>query len=183
MSWGPGTTASRGKIALQMTRDVCVTFLDSLKNPLFHYQKKFLIRCKFSNEILLKLKSEMPSFNCSNWCWQQHGPHRPASIDLAVNPIRCNKLTKNWCPSNNRALVGGGAGGAIAPPTFLDLLNRYQFLPKNSNFFISTSTPKKCLATPSQNADKSSVRSTKVYTSIDFAYFSILLIFMQYQSM
>ena len=45
MSWGPGTTASRGKIALQMTRDVCVTFLDSLKNPLFHYQKKFLIRC------------------------------------------------------------------------------------------------------------------------------------------
>ena len=100
MSWGPGTTASRGKIALQMTRDVCVTFLDSLKNPLFHYQKKFLIRCKFSNEILLKLKSEMPPFNCSNWCWQQHGPHRPASIDLAVNPIRCNKLTKNWCPSN-----------------------------------------------------------------------------------
>ena len=95
MSWGPGTTASRGKIALQMTRDVCVTFLDSLKNPLFHYQKKFLIRCKFSNEILLKLKSEMPSFNCSNWCWQQHGPHRPVSIDLAVNPIRCNKLTKN----------------------------------------------------------------------------------------
>ena len=43
---------------------------------------------------------------------------------------------------NGRALVGGGAGGAIAPPTFLDLLNRYQFLPKNSNFFISTSTPK-----------------------------------------
>ena len=102
---------------------------------LFSITKIFLIRCKFSNEILLKLKSEMPPFNCSNWCWQQHGPHRPASIDLAVNPIRCNKLTKNWCPSNNRALVGGGAGGAIAPPTFLDLLNRYQFLPKNSNFF------------------------------------------------
>ena len=112
MSWGPGTTASRGKIALQMTRDVCVTFLDSLKNPLFHYQKKFLIRCKFSNEILLKLKSEMPPFNCSNWCWQQHGPHRPASIDLAVNPIRCNKLTKN----------------------------RYHFLSKNSNLFLSTSS-------------------------------------------
>ena len=41
MSWGPGTTASRGKIALQMTRDVCVTFLDSLKNPIFHYQNFF----------------------------------------------------------------------------------------------------------------------------------------------
>ena len=88
-----------------------------------------------------------------------------------------------WVPQRKlkiRALVGGGA---IAPPTFLDLLNRYQFLPKNSNFFISTSTPKKYLATPSQNADKGPVRSTKVYTSIDFAYFSILLIFMQYQSM
>ena len=51
-----------------------------------------------------------------------------------------------WVPQRKlkiRALVGGGAGGAIAPPTFLDLLNRYQFLPKNSNFFISTSTPKK----------------------------------------
>ena len=48
----------------------------------------------------------------------------------------------------NRALVGGGARGAIAPPTFLDLLNKYQFLPKNSNFFISTSTPQ------SQNADE-----------------------------
>ena len=47
-----------------------------------------------------------------------------------------------------RALVGRGAGGAIAPPTFLDLLNRYQFLPKNSNFFISTSTPKIFLAPP-----------------------------------
>ena len=40
--------------------------------------------------------------------------------------------------AETRALVGGGARGAIAPPTFLDLLNRYQFLPKNSNF---TSTP------------------------------------------
>ena len=29
-----------------------------------------------------------------------------------------------------RALVGGGAGGAIAPPTIFDLLNRYQFLPQ-----------------------------------------------------
>ena len=42
---------------------------------------------------------------------------------------------------NVRALVGGGARGAIVPPTFLDLLNKYQFLPKNSNFFKSTSTP------------------------------------------
>ena len=53
-----------------------------------------------------------------------------------------------WVPQRKlkiRALVGGGA---IAPPTFLDLLNRYQFLPKNSNFFISTSIPKKFLAPP-----------------------------------
>ena len=47
-----------------------------------------------------------------------------------------------WVPQRKlkiRALVGGGA---IAHPTFLDLLNRYQNLPKNSNFFISASAPK-----------------------------------------
>ena len=37
-----------------------------------------------------------------------------------------------------RALVGGGAGGAITPPTFLDVLNRLAILKINelTKYFV-----------------------------------------------
>ena len=71
--------------------------------------------------------------------------HSCIKVIFGDTPIYSNQLLVQDKPGPSLA---GGAGGAIAPPTFLDLLNRYQFLPKNSNFFISTSTPKTFLAPP-----------------------------------
>ena len=75
---------------------------------------------------------------------------------------KCFKICHYIFIGKPRALVGGGAGGAIAPPTFLDLLNRYHFLSKNSNLFLSTSsgTPKKFLAPPISKCRRGPCRIT-----------------------
>ena len=54
------TTLSGGKIGLKITHDERDTPFESFQNPLSHLLKTFLIRFKFFNEILLKLKTEIP---------------------------------------------------------------------------------------------------------------------------
>ena len=54
------TTLLSGEVALFCTRETCYSSFKSFKNPLSHLLKTFLIRFKFFNEILLKLKTEIP---------------------------------------------------------------------------------------------------------------------------
>ena len=114
---------------------------------------------------------------------QQHNCHQQCLLQMSIQ-LWCNKFHfYSHCNISlekylkSRGLVGGGARGAIAPPTFLDLLNKYRFLPKDSNLFISTSTPKIFQHPQSQNADEGPVShySPTFITYMQFCQFISLV--------